>query len=219
VLGQIQSELAKLIAGEIYSHAKQQGSATYRALKQTTLRSSGSGLPPPVLVAFENSFLRALSSRPYGKDGYAKWQHESSEKSFNFLFRSPLVEQVNRTDWAAAAKNTAAGVSQISALGSDDAYREAVAASIGKVFDLAVATYKGKFHATGNNYGWRVLSDVLTVAAAAEGTTDFQSTQLFYWSYGKEAETTTEYKLAKSLMTTGLLFKRAMPPSAGPFFP
>ena len=213
----IKSELSKLVAEEIFNQAKQLGKAAQGAIKKTNLRSGGSGIPESVLAKFEDSFHSTFTSRPWADDGYAKWRQDGSETKFHFLLRAPLVDSIAKSDWAAAAKNTADGAAQVAALGGPSAYNKAIAASIGGVFDFAVAKLVGEFQSKSSEYGWRFLTKVMTVNAAQEGTTDFQPTQLLYCSYGKDAETKAEYKLAKSLMTTGLLWRKAVSPSAGPF--
>ncbi len=213
----IKSELSKLIAAEIYSQARQIGKSAGAAIKKTDLRAGGSGLPESVLAEFERSFHDAFRYIPNTQDGYAKWRKDGSETTFDFLLRAPLVDSIAGSNWAKAARLTGDGTAQIAALGGAGAYNKAVAASIGSAFDFAVAKLVGQFVVGSGAYGWRFLTRVLSVKVAREGTSDFQPVQLFYWSRGKDAETKTAYKLAKSSMTSGV-WRKPVPPSAGPYY-
>ena len=155
MLGKIQDELAKMIATEIYTFGKKKASEVQDALKDTTLRPSGSGLPPPILVAFHDSFLAALSARTFSKDGYARWPKGTEEQEFRLLLREPLVASIQRTDWAKASRKTADGVAQIRAVGGAAEYQNAVSGSIGQVFDYVASKYVGVYHADTKSSGWR----------------------------------------------------------------
>jgi hypothetical protein len=218
MLGKIQDELAKMIATEIYTFGKKKASQALEDLQATTLRPSGVGLPPPLLVAFHESFLEALNARLYSSDGYARWVHGNREQEFKLLLRAPLVARIQQTNWVKAANQTADGVKQIQALGEPKEYQAAVSNSIGQVFDYTVSKYVGVLHQHSSSHCWRLLTEVIKTPAAPAGTTNFQDTEFLYWSTGTKEETADEYKLAKKLMTSGSLWwKKSAPTSNGPF--
>jgi hypothetical protein len=222
MLGKIQDELAKMIATEIYTFGKKKASQVPQVLKDlqtTTLRPSGVGLPPPLLVAFHESFLGALDARNYSRDGYASWTQGNGEQKFKLLLREPLVARIQQTDWVKAANQTADGVKQIQALGGPNEYQAAISDASGQVFDYAVSKYVGEFRKSSSlGTGWRLLTEVIKAPAACARTTNFQDTEFLYWSTGTERETADEYKLAKKIMTSGSLWwKKNTPTSSGPF--
>ncbi|HLO15512.1 MAG TPA: hypothetical protein VK206_11830 [Anaerolineales bacterium] len=218
MFSKIQDELAKMIAKEIYNFAKGKSREVLDALKETTLRPSGSGLPSPILVAFQESFLAVLSARVHSVlDGYTCLPDRDREQKFHLLLREPLVTRIQQTNWVAASSKTADGVDQIKAVGGLEEYQTAVSGVIGELFDYTASKYVGVFHAT-TTRGWRLLSGVIHASAAPEGTTQFKNTAFLYYSAGSEEDTANEYRLSKKLLTTGLLWwKKLATPSAGPY--
>jgi hypothetical protein len=205
------------IIDEMLGYAKTQGPAIIRALKR-----SGKALPSHIEEEFQRSLTAAFVEQNYQADGYAEWPDHGSAKRFEFLMPKTIVTRIqNEARWAAAAKKSSVGIAQIAAFGSDPAYEQALNAVIGKVLESAINNTVGEFHLSDQNrateYGWRFLSKVKTVAAAKQGTTEFKSTRLFYWVYGRRDPTEEQYKSARSLMRKGFLIKSDVDPSSGPF--
>jgi hypothetical protein len=208
-------KISDWIIDEVRAYAKKQGPKIYRAFKK-----SGNALPSHIEEEFQYSLTAAFSAQNYQADGYAEWPDGSSVQRFEFLLPASIVTRIQKNArWAAAAKKSADGNAQIAAFGSDDAYEKALNAAMSRVVEAVVMKTVGEYHPSdqSDNYGWRSLTPVLTVKAAKKGTANFVDTRLFYWVYGKKQETAARYKIAKSLLKRGIIFKSWVAPSAGPF--
>lgn len=219
MLGTIGDELAKKLAAAIYDYAKKKGGEFQNELRNTTLRANGSGLPPPILVAFQESFVRTLTNRMYLSDGYARWPYGNSEGEIELLLRQPLVDSIEKTNWVKAAEETADGVKQIAALGGKADYQAAVSRTIGGVFNYAVSKYVGHLETTDKpDRFWMLLSEIINAPAALRGTERFEDSQFLYWCFGNKQDVKIKRKLSKAVLKTGSLWwKKYASPSVGPF--
>ena len=219
MLASIQKELAKLIAQEVLNYAKQLGSDIERDLNQTNLMRRG-GLPEAVLAMFEKSFLETLDEPGLQTHGSGFWRIDGSEREFEFMISSRIVNSVNhRSDWVAAAKRTNEGVRQLGAFSSEEHYRDAIATSMKTALPVAVNACRGVFRKLdyGNDLGWLVLTPQLTVPIARKGTTEFSPENIFYLARGTKVETKSQYKMAKRLIVNSW-FRKATQPSSGPYY-
>jgi hypothetical protein len=215
VLERTYGDLGKLIARDIYDFAKKIPD-TLLLLKDTALTESGSGLAKGVLEEFEETFLRAMDFSV--SVGFAKWHDGKSEARFTFYLPSRLVGSVRgMSDWVRAAKRTADGVKQVSALGGDTQYQGLINDAVPQMVARAISVSRGRFRDSGNGRGWRVLSPVLTVQVAHVGKSDSAPHDLFYLAKGSEKDTAGEYKRAKKLLLGGL-FRKPTSPFEGPYF-
>jgi hypothetical protein len=215
VLEGIYGELSKLIARDIYDAAKKIPHALL-ALKDTALRPSGSGLAQGVVQEFEEAFLRAMDFSVSA--GFGKWRDGKSEARFTFHLPSRLVGSVRgMSDWVRAAKKTADGVKQVSALGGDIQYQGLINDAVPQMVAQAIAGCRGRFRDRKGGHGWRVLTPVVTIPVAHLGKSDFAAHDIFYLATGSEKDTGIEYKRAKKLLLGGL-FRKPTAPFEGPYF-
>jgi hypothetical protein len=219
MLGKIGDELAKKIATDLYDYAKKKGGDIQKELKNTALRANGNGLPPPLLVAFQESFVRTLTNSMFLSDGYARWPYRSTEGEIELLLRQPLVASIQKTDWVEAAQRTADGLKQIAALGGKTEYQAAVSRTIGGVLNYTVSKYVGHLQTTDKpDRFWMLLSEVIKAPAAPKGTETFADTEFLYWCFGDKQDVKTKHKLSKEVLMTGSLWwKKYASPSVGPF--
>jgi len=212
VLERIYGELAKLIARDIYDAAKKVP-GMLSSLKATALTKSGSGLPEAVLKQFEEAFEDGMS---YGhSNGFANWRDGKSEVRFTFRLTSPVINGIQKSDWAKAAKRTQEGNEQVGALGGNTQYQTLINNAVPQLVTRAIAIYQG--HHSGTGFGWRILTPVATVKVAHRNMSDFAPHDLFYVATGSEDSTASEYKRAKRLLIGGW-FRAPSAPFEGPYF-
>jgi hypothetical protein len=211
VLEKIHGEFGKLIARDIYDPPKKIPQALL-SLKDIALTESGS---KSVLKEFEEVFVRAMDfSVPAGS---ATWRDGNSQVRFTFYLTSRLTDAVRgMSDWARAAKRTAEGTKQVTALGGDTLYQGLINDAVPQMVARAIGACRGRFHDSGNGHGWRVLTPVVTVQLAHLGESDFAPHELFYLATGSEEDTGIEYKRAKKLLLGGL-FRKSRAPFEGPY--
>lgn len=205
------------MAKELFDFVKTEGSDKLKALRRTTsLTKSGNGIPEPILVEFEKSFLASLKKLRYESDGYAYWRHNGSESKFEFLVADRLIDMINKSDWAKSAKQTHEGVKQVQAVGGDDLYNRILGSATKLTTCTALKRIVGSpIEIVGQELC--ILSPAIKMDIAAENSTDFESMLIFYKFYGSSDDLKKRYKLAKKLITGNLLNKKQRP-SKGPYY-
>jgi len=212
MLKDIQNELAKLIAHDIYEAVKS-APDTLSALKAANMTRYG-GIPESVLEevdrAFEDAIIYSLS------DGFGKWRDGGSEARFPFRLTSQIIDLVRKHDWATAAKRTKDGNDQVNALGGDAKYNAQINSAVPQIVSRAIEACQGRYFEKGR---CRILTPVQTTDVAHYDKTDFAPNEVFYVASGSEKETSKEYKRAKRLLLKRWFgFKHPPDPSAGPYF-
>lgn len=212
----IYGELAKIIARELYDYAKKSGPEIYRTLnKNTKLAKSGTGLPQSVLNQFEKSFIASLSKFEFQEDGYGYWSNNGSTVKFIFLIPDKIVDAINESDWVKSAKLTDEGTRQVDAFGDEEIYQEAVDSAVPKLVQHALKAIVGN-PISAHAARMMVISPIIKLGVAPEGTHDFEQIPLFFFSRGNCKDNLAQYKLAKKLIV-GSWLRKGLPPIKGPY--
>lgn len=216
MLGKVQSELAKMLARDIYTYAKKVGKDVTNELKETGLTKRGKGLPAAVLAEFNDAFVEVLGRDSVLSHGFAEWQYRGEKREFEFLLADLLIADIATRDWPEVASQTKEGDDQVTALGGRENYQVVVSSSVTSMFDVAIKASCGKFFGDPVQFGWMVLTPVICAAVAPRDSTEFSEERIFYRSSGKEKDVEKDYSLAKKLIT-GTFFRTPSQPSKGPY--
>lgn len=216
MLQEIERELAKMIAQDIYAAAKANAPALVSALKtDANLEKNGRGLPQPVLAEFASAFSSAMGGASW--DGSAEWQSGGSKTQFEFYLTQKITTEIQRVNWATVAQQTDEGNKLVGLLGGATSFNQEINDVVPRLVSAAILASKGK-HNGGKDWGWRILTPSGSQNVAHKGMTDFSPCDIFYMSKNSEDRTAREFKQAKKLLLPGWFGKRPPAPSSGPYF-